>query len=74
LLEQVVAALQANGGRLNFDDNSSPELIRQRFGVSKKSFKQALGALYKTRRIAFLNPGMQLLDNSTWEPGASRNR
>ncbi|MFM2082800.1 MAG: hypothetical protein RL380_1491 [Verrucomicrobiota bacterium] len=69
LQEQVVAALQANGGRLNFDDSSSPELIRQKFSVSKKAFKQALGSLYKTRRIAFLKPGVQLLDNSSWQPG-----
>ena len=62
LQEQVVQVLQANGGRLNFDDGSSPETIRNKFGVSKKAFKQALGALYKSRRIRFLNPGVQLLD------------
>ena len=70
LLEQVVAELQANGGRLNYDDSSSPELIRQKFSVSKKAFKQALGSLYKMRRIKFLKPGVQLLDNSSWQPKA----
>ena len=69
LTSLVVAALKMSGGRLAFDDNSSPVEIRQNFGVSKKAFKQALGKLYKTRRIAFLKPGIQLLDNSTWTPG-----
>jgi predicted RNA-binding protein (virulence factor B family) len=70
LTNQIVEALEANGGKLNFDDDSSPVAIRDTFGVSKKAFKQALGKLYKSRRIAFLNPGIQLLENSTWTPGA----
>ena len=69
LKEQIVDLLEAKGGSLTFDDNSSPEVIRATFGCSKKAFKQALGALYKSRRIAFTNPGMQLLDNSTFSPG-----
>jgi len=66
---QIVQALQNNGGKLAMDDDSSPALIREQFGVSKKSFKQALGALYKSRRIRFMNPGIELLDNSSWQPG-----
>jgi hypothetical protein len=31
--------------------------------------KQALGKLYKGRRIRFTNPGIQLLENSSWSPG-----
>jgi predicted RNA-binding protein (virulence factor B family) len=69
LTDQIVQALEKNSGKLAFDDDSSPEVIRQQFGVSKKAFKQALGKLYKARRIQFLNPGIQLLDNSTWSPG-----
>ncbi|MEN9575688.1 MAG: hypothetical protein RL514_3543 [Verrucomicrobiota bacterium] len=70
LTEQIVEALVGNGGRLDFDDDSSPEVIRDNFGVSKKAFKQALGKLYRDRRIEFLKPGIQLLDNSSWSPGA----
>jgi predicted RNA-binding protein (virulence factor B family) len=62
LAEQVLAELERVGGRLNFDDSSSPEEIRRRFGASKKAFKQALGALYRERRIRFLEPGIQLID------------
>jgi len=60
--EQILRALQANHGRLAFDDASSPQAIRDKFGVSKNVFKQALGALYKKRRIRFLNPGIELTD------------
>ncbi len=66
---QIVQALQASGGKLDFDDDSSPGLIRANFGASKKAFKQALGSLYKSRRIRFTNPGIELLDNSAWKPG-----
>jgi predicted RNA-binding protein (virulence factor B family) len=69
LTDQIVHALQRNGGHLTFDDDSSPETIRQKFGVSKKAFKQALGKLYKARCIRFTKPGIQLLENSSWSPG-----
>lgn len=69
LTKLIVTALKMSGGRLAFDDESSPESIRQHFGVSKKAFKQALGKLYKARRIAFTKPGIELLDNSVWSPG-----
>jgi predicted RNA-binding protein (virulence factor B family) len=70
LTNLIISALQTNGGKLDFDDDSSPAVIRQNFGVSKKAFKQALGKLYQTRRIAFTKPGIQLLENSSWTPGA----
>lgn len=69
LTDQIVKALEEGGGKLAFDGDSSPEAIRQKFGVSKKAFKQALGKLYKARRIGFLKPGIELLDNSSWTPG-----
>jgi len=68
LKDQIVQALERNGGRLAFDDDSAPVAIRSEFGVSKKAFKQALGKLYKERRIRFQKPGIELLDNSSWTP------
>jgi predicted RNA-binding protein (virulence factor B family) len=65
LADQIVQALQSNAGQLAFDDDSAPEAIRQKFGVSKKAFKQALGRLYKRRRIRFINPGIQLLEDAS---------
>lgn len=69
LTNQIVEALEASGGKLAYDDDSTPAVIRQAFSVSKKAFKQALGKLYKSRRIEFLKPGIQLLENSNWTPG-----
>ncbi len=69
LKQLIVQALEANGGALPFDDSTAPEIIRDRFGCSKNAFKQALGALYKSRRIAFQSPGIRLLDNTLYLPG-----
>jgi len=55
LTDEILAALVAKGGRLPFSDNSSPEAIREYFGVSKKAFKQAIGSLFRDRRI-FIDP------------------
>jgi predicted RNA-binding protein (virulence factor B family) len=60
LTDKILKAVEKSGGKLAFDDDSSPEDIRAAFGVSKKAFKQALGALYKARKIAFTNPGIAL--------------
>jgi predicted RNA-binding protein (virulence factor B family) len=65
LTGQILEALKKSGGKLEFDDDSPPALIRKQFGVSKK----ALGKLYKGRRIVFLKPGIQLLPESDWSPG-----
>lgn len=51
LTEQIMERLQAAGGRLPFGDESMPEEIRETFGMSKKAFKQAIGALFRERRI-----------------------
>lgn len=51
LTDQILEALEAKGGQLPYGDNSIPEEIRDAFGVSKKAFKQAIGALYRERKI-----------------------
>jgi len=66
---RIVSAMRDNGGQLDFDDDTSPVVIREKFQCSKKAFKQALGALYKSRRIEFTRPGIKLLDNTTFSPG-----
>ena len=59
--EQIIAALEAAGGRLPYHDNSPPEEIREALGMSKKAFKQAIGALFRERRI-FIDPnGIRLV-------------
>ncbi|MBK8091415.1 MAG: GntR family transcriptional regulator [Verrucomicrobiaceae bacterium] len=76
LTDQILSALQQNGGRLPFDDDSPPEKIRATFDASKKAFKQALGALYRQRRIEFTRPGIQVLNpaeakSGDWQPAAA---
>lgn len=61
LTAQILEALTAAGGRLPFHDKSTPEEIRQTFGVSKKAFKQALGILYRERHIALDPTEIRLL-------------
>lgn len=59
LAQRIMAELEANNGFLPFDDGSSAEAIRDRFSASKKAFKQALGLLYRERRIAFADGGVR---------------
>jgi len=61
LTEQIVQALESEGGKLMLDDDSDPDYIRDRFGVSKKAYKQALGKLFRERRITFMKPGIRLV-------------
>lgn len=51
--DAILLALDQNDGRLPFDDQTSSEAIRERFQTSKKSFKRALGTLYRRKRIRF---------------------
>ncbi|RYD31706.1 MAG: GntR family transcriptional regulator [Verrucomicrobiaceae bacterium] len=60
LAEQILEMLKAQDGYLPYDDSSPPEEIRDVFQTSKKAFKQALGALFRDRRIRFESPGIRL--------------
>ena len=57
----ILEALCNGDGYLDVGDKSSPERVREIFGVSKKAFKQALGALYKKRKIVFEGAGIRLV-------------
>lgn len=56
LTDRILAAIDANGGKLTLTDKSSPQEIQRTFAVSKGVFKQAVGALYKERLIV-IEPG-----------------
>ena len=60
LADRIMDVLEAAGGRLELDDDSMPEDIRAKFGVSKKAFKQAVGSLYRDRQIRLTKPGIEL--------------
>ncbi len=55
-------------GRLPFHDNSLPEEIRDAFGLSKKAFKQAIGTLYRERRIVIEADGIRLVPGGDTGP------
>ena len=61
LTQQILDALKAGGGRMKFSDRSTPEEIRAKFATSKKAFKQALGALYRHRRIRLVDDEIELV-------------
>lgn len=47
----ILQALERNNGTLPLSDKSDPEDIYYHLQISKKKFKEALGALYKARKI-----------------------
>lgn len=56
----VLDALQRNKGTLPLHDKSDPEEIKRRLGMSKKSFKKAIGSLYKQEQILIKENGIEL--------------
>ncbi|MCF6214488.1 MAG: S1-like domain-containing RNA-binding protein [Flavobacteriaceae bacterium] len=55
------ALLESEGGFIAVTDKSAPDEINFRFGMSKKAFKKAIGALYKDRKISMDATGIKLL-------------
>ena len=58
--DKVLESLKANDGFLELNDKSSPEDIRDQLQMSKKSFKKAIGHLYKQRQISITEEGISL--------------
>jgi uncharacterized protein len=59
--EAIMEALEDNKGFIELTDRSSPEAIKETFQMSKKSFKKAIGSLYKQKLITIKEDGIQLL-------------
>lgn len=64
LSNTILETMQAGGGRLAVSDKSPPDEIYALFGVSKKRFKKAIGALYKRNLITFGANGIRLSKKS----------
>ncbi|SEA41366.1 CvfB family protein [Alkalimonas amylolytica] len=56
----ILEALQQAGGFLPLHDKSSPDAIYQQFSASKKAFKQAIGSLFKAKKIRIEVDGIYL--------------
>lgn len=54
--------IQEQGGATTLNDKSGADEIYQTFGVSKKTFKKAVGDLYKKRLIVVTPNGLKLVD------------
>lgn len=61
--EQILDSLKENEGYLALNDKSPSEEIYETFGVSKKTFKKAIGDLYKRRMIIIEQIGIRLAKN-----------
>ena len=59
--QQILDALKQNDGSLKLNDNSHPEEIKSVLKMSKKTFKKAIGSLYKQKLIDINNEGIQLI-------------
>jgi len=59
--EVLLRFLYENNGYCDMDDHSPAELIADRFKVSKKVFKKAVGDLYRRRLITIENDGLHLV-------------
>jgi hypothetical protein len=62
ITQMILDELKKAGGFIAVSDKSEAELVYQVFGVSKKSFKQAIGALYKKRLITIGTDGIRLIN------------
>lgn len=59
--ETLLQYLENNGGTCDLGDKSDAEEIKRRFQVSKKTYKKAIGDLYKRHLIKITERGIELL-------------
>ena len=59
--ELILDELRASKGFLRLNDNSSPEDIKTVLKMSKKTFKKAIGLLYKEKLIEIKDDGIYLI-------------
>jgi len=58
--EKILAKLKENNGFLKLNDYSSPEEITTVLEMSKKTFKKAIGSLFKQKKIKIEEKGIYL--------------
>ena len=58
----ILEELKAAGGFMPLHDKSEPQDIKNELGMSKKSFKKAIGTLYKDKQILIKTDGIELID------------
>ena len=63
--QRILVELGDNDGYLGLTDKSNSEIIRHVLQMSKKSFKRAIGTLYKARKIEIKDDGIYLIEEIT---------
>ncbi|MBC75995.1 MAG: hypothetical protein CME64_08255 [Halobacteriovoraceae bacterium] len=58
--DKVLLEIKKHGGKIPLTDKSSPEDIYEMFAMSKKTFKAAVGMLYKDRKIVINKDSIEL--------------
>ena len=56
--KKIFEQLELAGGYISLHDKSTPEEIQEMFQMSKKTFKKAIGALYRDRKIDIKDDGI----------------
>jgi predicted RNA-binding protein (virulence factor B family) len=59
--DKIMDALKKSKGFVSVTDKSPPDVIYRLFGASKKTYKKAIGALYKDRLITIEQNGIRLV-------------
>ena len=57
---QLLEYIKSNSGYVPFTDKTDPDRIYRVFGVSKKTFKKAVGDLYKKELVLLEADGIRL--------------
>lgn len=63
-LRKIMDTLLQQGGFIAVTDKTSPQVISDLFGISKKTFKKTIGNLYKKRLITIEPDGIRLRDRT----------
>lgn len=61
--QKILQTLKDQNGFVALTDKSSPDVITTRLGMSKKTFKKALGSLYKQRVVRIEKDGIYLIED-----------
>ncbi|MBP3814317.1 MAG: S1 RNA-binding domain-containing protein [Butyrivibrio sp.] len=58
--DKILVMIENNGGKLGFTDKASPDLIKEKTGMSKNEFKRAVGRLLKEGKIVIGEASIEL--------------
>jgi len=69
--EKIMVLLEGRSGKMPYSDDTGPEIIRQKFGISKAAFKRALGRLIRSGLVEQREGWTYLLKKNSEEVAVS---